>query len=449
MFSAMRDIATEITIIVLLVLGNGLLAMAELAIVSVRKGRFRKLAEQGDVRARAALDLADAPNRFLSTVQVGITLIGILAGAFGGATLARAIAAGLQPFAAVAPYGEAIGIGAVVLGITLLSVVVGELVPKRIAMSNPLGTALALARPMRRLSLLANPIVRFLSFATDQVLRLFGVTSKSEPPVTEEEVRALIDQGQRAGVFFPTEKELVERALVLDTLRAGDLMTPRARIVWLNVADADDVNWRKIVTNAHSYFPVYDRHRDKVLGLVSVKALWANLALAGSAKLKDLLVEPLFVPVSMSALKLLEAFKQSRKHVALVSDEFGTVQGLVTLVDVLEELVGDFPAYDEPRETGIVRREDGSWLVDGTLELEALKRLLAVNQLPGELDEEFQTLGGFVLTQLQRIPCEGDHFLASGFRFEVADMDGHRVDKVLIQRPPPQEPPPRTPTGKA
>jgi len=444
----MSNIAAEIIIIVLLVLANGLFAMAELAIVSVRKARFRKLAEQGDARARAALDLAETPSRFLSTVQVGITLIGVLAGAFGGATLARAIADALQPFPAVASYGEAIGVGVVVLGITLLSVVIGELVPKRIALNNPLGVALAVARPVRRLSLLADPVVRFLSGATDLVLRLFGIAPKAEPPVTEEEVRALVEQGQRTGVFFKAEKELVDRALVLDTLRAGDLMTPRARIVWLNMADADDINWRKIVNSAHSYFPVYERQRDDVRGLVSVKALWANLALAGSAKLKDLLFEPLFVPLNMSALKLLEAFKQSRKHVALVTDEFGTVQGLVTLVDVLEELVGDFPAFDEPREARIVRREDGSWLVDGALELEELKRLLAVKKLPGEAEDDFQTMGGFVLAQLQRIPREGDHFDSSGFRFEVADMDRHRVDKVLIQRLPSQQGPAPSP-GKA
>lgn len=435
----MREVAAEIIIIVLLVLANGFLAMAEIAMISVRKARFRKLAEKGDARARAALDLAETPSRFLSTVQVGITLIGVLAGAFGGATLARVIADTLRPFEFIAPYGEAVGVGVVVLGITILAVVIGELVPKRIAMNNPLGVALALARPVRRLSLLANPIVQFLSGATDLVLRLFGIKARAEPLVTEEEVRALVEQGQRTGVFFPAEKELVERALVLDTLRAADLMTPRARIVWLNLADADELNWRKIADSGHSYFPVFDRHRDDVLGLVSVKALGANLALAGNTKLKDLLVEPLFVPVSMGALMLLGAFKQSRKHVALVTDEFGAVQGLVTLVDVLEELVGEFPAFDEPHRTRVIRREDGSWLVDAALELPELKQLLGVQHLPGEENEAFETLSGLVLHQMQRIPREGDHFEWGGFRFEVADLDRHRLDKILIQPLKPKE----------
>lgn len=429
----MREVVVEIVIIGLLVVANSFLAMAEIAMISVRKTRFRKLAEKGDARARAALDLAETPSRFLSTVQVGITLIGVLAGAFGGATLARVIADALRPFEFLAPYGEAVGIGVVVLGITLLAVVIGELVPKRIAMNDPLGVALALARPVRRLSLLANPIVQFLSGTTDLVLRLFGIRARAEPLVTEEEVRALVEQGQRTGVFFPAEKELVERALVLDTLRAGDLMTPRARIAWLNLADADDVNWRKIANSGHSYFPVFDRHRDDVLGLVSVKALGANLALAGNTKLKDLLVEPLFVPESMGALMLLGAFKQSRKHVALVTDEFGAVQGLVTLVDVLEELVGEFPAFDEPHRTHIVRREDGSWLVDAAVELDELKQLLGVKHLPGEESEAYETLSGLVLHQMQRIPREGDYFEWGGFRFEVADLDRHRLDKILIQ----------------
>lgn len=436
----MNAIATEILIILLLVLANGVFAMTEMALVSVRKARVRKLAEQGDARAHAALELIETPNRFLSTVQVGITLIGVLAGAFGGATLSRGIAEALRQFEPIAPYGAAIGLGVVVISITLLSVVLGELVPKRMALDNPLGVALTLARPMRALSTLASPVVRLLGAASDFVLKLFGFNARAEQPVTEEEVRALLEQGQRAGVFFKTEKEIVERSLVLDTLRAGDLMTPRARIVWLNVADTDEVNWRKVVTSGHSLFPVFGKHRDDVLGLVSVKALWANLALAGTAQLRDLIIEPLMVPESMSALKLLESFKQTRKHVALVSDEFGTVQGLVTLVDVLQELVGDIPAEDQRRQAHIVQRDDGSWLVDAAVDIDELKNLLAVKQLPGEIEEEFQTLGGFILAQFQHIPREGESFNACGFRFEVADMDRHRVDKVLIQRvPPPAE----------
>jgi len=430
---SMSVIAAEILIVLLLIAANGLFAMAEIAIVSVRKARLRKLAEQGDARARAALELSEEPNRFLSTVQVGITLIGILAGAFGGATIAKVIAGALQSIPVLARYGEAIGIGAVVLALTFLSVVLGELVPKRLALNNPLGIALALARPMRRLSLLTHPVVRVLGAATDAVLRLFGFRAKPEQPVTEEEVRTLVEQGHHAGVFFKTEKEMVEQALVLDTKCVCDLMTQRAQIVWLNAADADEVNWRKTVASGHSYFPVYETSRDQVLGMVSVKVLWANLALAQPIHLRDVLTEPLFVPASMTALKLLETFKQSRKHLALVPDEFGTVQGLVTLVDVFGEIVGDIPSFDQPAQEPIIRRDDGSWLVDALLKLDELKPLLGVAHLPDEENENYETLGGFILHHMQRIPREGDHFEWGGFRFEIADVDRHRLDKILIQ----------------
>jgi len=429
----MSVIASEIIIIVLLVLANGLFAMAELAIISCRKAKLRKLAEQGDARAQAALELAESPNRFLSTVQVGITLIGVLAGAFGGATIAREIAKALEPFPMFAGSGEAIGVGVVVLGITVLSVVLGELVPKRLALNNPLGVALALARPVRGLSNLTAPVVRLLGALTDVVLKLFGFQARSEPAVTEDEVRSLVEQGHQAGVFFKTEKEMVEHALALDRKCVGDLMTQRAQIIWLNIADSDEVNWRRIVTSGHTYFPVYEGQRDNVLGVVSLKALWANLALTQSAQLRSLLTEPLFVPANMTALKLLETFKQTRKHLALVPDEFGTVQGLVTLVDVFEQIVGDIPAFDQPPQVRVVRREDGSWLVDASLELDALKQLLGAKALPGEEQQAYETLGGFVLHQMQRIPREGDHFEWNGFLFEIADVDRHRLDKVLIQ----------------
>ncbi|MDI1313711.1 hemolysin family protein [Prosthecobacter sp.] len=443
----MNVIAAEILIVLLLIAANGLFAMAEISIVSVCKTRLRKLTEQGDARARAALELSEEPNRFLSTVQVGITLIGILAGAFSGATIAKVIAGALQSIPVLAPYAEAIGIGVVVLGLTFLSVVLGELVPKRLALNNPLGVALALARPMRRLSLITHPVVRVLGATTDEVLHLFGFRARPEPPVTEEEVRTLVEQGHHAGVFFKTEKEMVEQALVLDTKCVGDLMTQRAQIIWLNAADANEVNWRKTIDSGHSYFPVYENNRDQVLGMVSVKVLWAHLSLAQPFHLRDVLTEPLFVPASMTALKLLETFKQSRKHLALVPDEFGTVQGLVTLVDVFEEIVGDIPSFDQPPQPRIVLRDDGSWLVDALLKLDELKPLLGVTLLPGEENESYETLGGFILHQMQRIPREGDHFEWGGFRFEVADVDRHRLDKILIHRPKPMEPAAAVPDG--
>ena len=347
----MSIIAVEVVVILLLIAANGFFAMAEFAIVSARKSRLRELSVQGDPRARAALELSEDPNRFLSTVQVGITLIGILAGAFGGATIARVIAGGLKSIPALAAYGEVIAISVVVLVLTFLTVVLGELVPKRLALNNPVGIAMALARPMRRLSLIAQPVIHVLGGATDAVLHLFGFRPKPESKVSEDEVRTLVEQGHRAGVFFKAEKELVEQALVLDTKCVGDIMTRGSQIEWLDVADADALNWQKTITSGHSYFPVYEGGRDHVLGIASVKALWAALALGEAVKLREMLTEPMFVPASMTALKLLETFKRSRKHLALVRDERGSVQGLVTLVDVLEELVGDIPSFDDPNHT--------------------------------------------------------------------------------------------------
>jgi putative hemolysin len=430
----MSIIASEIIIIVLLVLANGLFAMSELAIISCRKSQLRKLAEHGDSRAKAALELADSPNRFLSTVQMGITLIGVLAGAFGGVTIAGEIAGALEPFPFFSPYGEAIGIGIVVLGITLLSVVLGELVPKRLALNNPLGISLILARPIRRLSRLTSPVVRLLGALTDVVLKLFGFRPTAESAVTEDEVRLLVEQGHEEGVFFEAEKEMVKQAMALDRKRVGDIMTPRAQIVWLNVADSNEVNWPKIIASGHSYFPVFEGKRDNVLGVVSLKGLWANFAAAKDAGLSGLVAEPLFVPANMTALKLLETFKQSRNHLALVSDEFGTVQGIVTIVDVFEEIVGDIPSFDEAPQARAVRRGDGSWLVDASLELDELKQLLGVQIMPGEDEEAYQTLSGFVLYRMQRIPREGDYFVWGNFRFEVADVDRHRLDKIIIQQ---------------
>ena len=428
----MHIVATEILIIVLLVLANGVFAMAETAIVACRKSRLRHLAAQGDPRAQAALELAESPNRFLSTVQIGITLIGILAGAFGGATVAREIAAAVRELPALARYADAVAVATVVMGITLLSVVLGELVPKRFALNHPLGIALALARPVRRLANLTSPVVRLLGALTDAVLNLVGFKVRPEPAVTEDEVRSLVQQGHEAGVLFKAEKEIIEQALTLDRKLVGDLMTPRARIVWLNAADPDEANWRKIVASGHSYFPVFAGQTDNILGVLSVKSLWANLALAQSANLRNLVTEPLFVPAGMTALKLLETFKHTRKHLALVPDEFGNVQGLVTLVDVFEEIVGDIPAFDQPPPRRIVPRDDGSWLVDAALERKALKQLLGVTHLPGEDQSAYETLGGFVLHQFQRIPGEGEHFEWGGFHFEVADMDRQRLDKILI-----------------
>ncbi|MEW6304162.1 MAG: hemolysin family protein [Verrucomicrobiota bacterium] len=425
-------ITVDILIVVALIVANGVFAMAEIAVVSAKKARLKKLADEGDARAQAALELSNSPNRFLSTVQVGITLIGILAGAFGGATIADKLVVPLKEIPLLAPYAQGIAVGTVVAAITLLSLVIGELVPKRLGLNNPEGIAMRMARPMNRLSRMTAPVVTFLGACTDGMLKLLGVKLQEEQPVSPEEVRLMIEQGLHAGVFKKIQKDMVEGVFRLDQRYASDLMTPRARIVWLDIDDSDEANWRKVVASAHSSFPVYRENRDNVLGMVTVKALWANKALADHVVLKNLLTEPLFVPGTMPSNKLLEMFKQTGKHVALVTDEFGGIQGLISILDVMEAIVGELPSKEHPRKSLVTAREDGSLLCDALLEVDPLKELLKVSRLPGEGDSTFHTLGGFLLHHLGHIPREGEYIDHGAFRFEVMDMDRHRIDKVLI-----------------
>jgi putative hemolysin len=428
----MTAITIEILFIILLIAGNGLLAMSEFAIASARKARLQNLAERGDARARVALELADEPNQFLSTVQIGITLVGILAGAFGGATLAEQLAGRLEVIEPLAPYSEAIAVAVVVLAITYLSLVFGELVPKRLALSNSERVASAVARPMRLLSVIAAPAVRLLSFSTDTVLRLLGVKPSGEPPVTEDEIKVLIRQGTVAGVFEEAEEDLVQNVFRLGDRRVRALMTPRHEIVCLDIDDPPELNQRRVAESAHSRFPVCQGSIDKLSGIVRAKDLLVQQMSGGPFDLRAIMRPPLFIPDSMRALTVLEEFKQTGRHLALVIDEHGGIEGLITHHDILSALVGNIPMVDELVELQIVQREDGSWLIDGALLIDELKDLYDLKRLPGEEEETFQTVGGFVMWYLGRVPSIGEHFEWNGLRFEVLDMDRRRIDKVLV-----------------
>lgn len=426
-------IAFEVVIVLLLLILNGVFAMSEMAVVSARKARLQQLAEQGDMSARAALALSESPNRFLSTVQIGITLVGILAGAFGGATIAEQLAERLAVVPALAPYAETIGVAVVVLAITYLSLVIGELVPKRLALQNPERVAAIIAQPMTLLSRLAAPFVNLLSLSTDLVVRLLGVKPSQDPPVTEEEIRLLIEQGTEAGVFEVAEQDIVEEVFRLGDRTVSDLMTPRPRIVWLDADSSPEEQWQVIAASDYSYFPLYRASRDNVMGIVSVKDIWTQAVRGQPIDLVALARPPLFVPATTPAFTLLELLRQSRQHLALVIDEYGGIIGLVTLLDVLEAIVGDLPASDEEL-AAYTQREDGSWLVDGMLPIDEFEELLDGLELPEDERGDYQTLGGFVLARLGRIPTAGDAFAWGSLRFEVMDMDGHRVDKVLVAR---------------
>jgi putative hemolysin len=412
--------------------------MTEIAIVAARKGRLRALANGGNGRARIALELAESPNRFLSTVQIGISLVGILAGAVGGATIAEEIANALKGVAWLAAYSDAIGLGVVVLLITYLSLVVGELVPKRIGLGNPEGISLLVAGPMQALAVLTGPVVKFLSISTDGLLRLLAIRPHKEAAVSEEEVKVLMQEGLRAGAFQKVESDIVASVLDLDQLTTRDIMTPRPKVIWLNRDDPHETIWHKIVVSGHSFFPIYEGNRDHVVGVVSVKAIYANLAAGVGVKLKDLLVPPLLVPATQNVLQLVETFKKSGKHLALAADEFGGIVGLVTLNDVMEAIVGDFPSQDERAKPAVARRPDGSWLIDAMIEIERVEQALPGFTVEDPANKDYQTLAGYVVKRLGHMPREGETFEAHGYVFEVLDMDRHRVDKVLVMpsRPP-------------
>jgi putative hemolysin len=405
--------------------------MTEIAVVSARRTRLRQLAKQGSASARAALDLAESPNRFLSTVQIGITLVGILAGAFGGATIAGQLSKTIETVPVLEGYGNVLGLAIVVLAITYLSLVIGELVPKRIGLGNPEGIAMALARPMNALSRFADPLVKTLGISTDVLLKIIGVRQKPAV-ITEDEVKGLMEEGLRAGAFQQMESDMVQRVLDLDRLPVRELMTPRPKIIWLNRDDPHEVVWHKIVVSGHSWFPVYAGNRDNAVGVVSVKAIYANLAANVGVRLGDLMVAPMIVPATQTASQLLEEMKTQRKHLALVADEFGSIVGLITFRDIMEAIAGEFPSQEERAKPAAKKRSDGSWLIDGMIDFSDLERILPGFKTGAETGREYKTLAGYVLKAFGHVPREGETFEAQGYVFEVLDMDLLRVDKVLV-----------------
>jgi putative hemolysin len=422
----------ELGIILLLIIINGIFVLSEIALVSSRKARLRQRANEGDRGSQKALELANTPNRFLSTAQIGITFISILAGAFGGATIASEVEARISNIPILAPYSHFAGIVLVVIGISYVSLVLGELVPKRLGMSNPEKVASAIASPISTLSVLLSPVVQVLSISTDVVLKIIRIKPSTELPVTEEEIKLLLDEGTRAGVFEETEQDIVERVFRLSDRRAASLMIPRADVIWLDIEDSSAEIMRKVNDSDYPLFPVCRGGLDDILGVVRSRDMLSCSLRDQSVDLKASLMPPQFIPESMPALKILEQFKQSGLHVALVIDEYGSIQGLVTLKDILEAIVGDMPYIDKPTEPHATKREDDSWLVDGMLPIDEFKELFNLKSLPEEDSGYYQTIGGFVMMHLGRIPSEGDRFVWKGLRFEVVDMDENRIDKLII-----------------
>src|SRR5215203_5068630 len=399
----------EIIAIVLLAIANGVFAMSEIAVVSSRKARLQALAEEGSRKARVALELANNPNDFLSTVQIGITVISTLAGVFGGATLAGYLTASLNSVPWISPHGESVALGLVVVGISYLSLVVGELVPKRIGLSNPERYASFLAPFMRVLARVASPAVRFLSWSTDIVIRFI--------PMKHEEQQTV------------TEQDMVEGVFRLGDRRVSELMTPRQEIDWIDTKTGPEETREALRQSKYSRFPVAHGDLDFLKGFVHVKDLLDESLDGKPLDIQSLLRRAPVIPESMFALKALETLQRANSHLAFIVNEHGGVEGLVTVTDIMQAIVGSVPASSADNEPLAVKRDDGSWLIDGTMQVYEFKDLLDLRKLAGEQDGSFTTVGGFVMTSLGKVPAAGDHFEHDGWRYEVMDMDGNRVDK--------------------
>lgn len=428
----------DIFIILGLILVNGIFAMSEIAVVTSKRIRLQKLSENGSRGAQAALDLSDSPSRFLSTIQVGITLIGIFNGAFGEASLVERLTPEVALIPVISVYAREVALAIVVVGITFASLILGELVPKRIAMQYPEVVASLVAAPMLWLSRLMGPFVKVLTGTTEFILRILGMHHKKDDAVTEEEIAGLFREGTDAGLFEKTEHDIVSRALRLDDQRVAGLMTPRLDVHFIDLEDSIEVNLAKIADSSYNRFPVCRGDISHVIGIVHAGSLFEQAIRGKAINTVDIAAAtrpPLFVPETISAMQLLETLKKNRAELALVIDEYGEIEGIVTLSDVLGALVGDVSVIDEHHEVDGVRRDDGSWLIDGGVSFDRFRELLETDvRFPEEASGTYHTLAGFVMTFLGHIPQMSDSFEWEGYRIEVVDMDRNRIDRLLITK---------------
>ena len=424
----------EIAIVALLVVINGVFALSELAIVSARRARLQAMAAAGKRGAATALTLAADPGRFLSTVQIGITAVGLIAGAYSGATLSVALDEYLEGLGVPDTPANWLAYIIVFSTITFLSLIIGELVPKRIALVNAERIAAMVARPMGIIATMGAPLVWLLGVSTNLVLRLLRLDKVKQAEVTEEEVKSMIAEGARTGVFDPAEREMLEGVLRLADRSVRTIMTPRPDVVWLDIDDKPEDIRREITASGRSRFPVSRGDLDEIVGIVHSKDLLDLLLTGKPLDLQVCLHKPLIIHDGTPVLRVLELFKKAGLHMAIVVDEYGSIEGIATVTDILETMAGDFPDEGED-DASAVRREDGSWLVDGMLPIDEVEHRLGLRGLLA--DRDFHTLAGFILAELGHVPRAGEHFFWQGNRFEVMDMDGRRVDKVLITLPAP------------
>jgi len=426
----------DILLILLLIALNGVFAMSEISIVSSRRVRLQQMADNGDKGAKAALALADHPTFFLSTVQIGITLIGVMSGAIGEGAITDRLIPVFQSIPMLAPYAKPLATTCMVISITYFSLIIGELVPKRLGMQSPERIARVVAPLIRGVLFLTHPAVRFLSWSAEHVLRLLGAQRMNETPVTEEEIKVLMAEGAEAGVFEQAERELVANVFRMDEWNLSLIMTTRPDIAWLDLDDDFDSQKAVLAATQYSYLPVCRGGADHIAGVLSLPQLLQHKLAGGDWGALETLVKPaLFAPIGLSPLALLDLFRERREHLALVVDEYGEIQGLVTLTDVLEAMVGELPTEASANDPDIVRREDGSLLLDGALSIERFRDLFPLECDDLEASRDFQTLAGLILFELGSIPRTGETMDWQGLRMEIVDMDGMRIDKVLVSRP--------------
>lgn len=417
----------EVLILFGLILLNGFFSMAEIALVSSRKTRLETQANKGDLRAKAALDLANKPDTFLSTVQIGITLIGIFTGIYSGEKIIGYFKIWLGGIPTFAPYASGIATFVVLILVTFVSLVLGELVPKRVGLTAPEGIAKFVAAPMKVISRITYPFVWLLTRTTNLIVSLFNMRSRDNM-VTEDEIKAIISEGTETGAIDAQEQEIIERVFHLGDRNITSLMTHRSDILWFDINDTELAIKEKILQEPHSVYPICDGSIDNIKGIVSIKDLYAT---PDNIKFKDTMRPALFVPENNSPYQLLEKFKQSQIHTCFIVDEYGTLLGLITLNDILEAIVGDMPQQDM-EDYEVVQREDGSYLVDAQIPFYDFLTKFEKTEWMNEGEQEFNTLAGFILHDLERIPKTGDSLEWRGFHFEIIDMDGHRIDKILV-----------------
>jgi len=431
--------AFDIIILAILIGLNGFFSLSEMAIVSSRRQRLRALltrrqdsgvVSQGGIET--AIELNENPGRFLSAVQIGITVIGVFAGAFGGTTLAKPLGAMIGQWEMLAQYAEPIAFGIVVVAIAYFSLIIGELVPKRIALSNPEGIAAKIARPMVTVTRALSPAVSLLSHSTEAVLKVFAATGQNEQEVTEEEIRHLVEEGVATGAVESVERDIVNRVLQLGDTRLGEVMRPRTQLAWLDTKASFDENMKTIRIHENQRYPVRAGTDGPTVGMVRMEDLFTNIEEASSEALFAKMTKPLYIPRTSSVLKALSLLQAENKFMAFVVDEYGDIVGTISMAEIFFNIVGDTSDHAMANNTAIIRRTDGSYLVDGVVSVDEVKRLLMLTSLPGDKTSDVNTLAGVMLHWFERLPTEGDYFAWNGYRFEIADIDGPRIDKVLI-----------------